>query len=139
MKWIAFWMLVAADVAYKVMSDRVNGEVNPFASMIVTYGAALLASFILFFLTSKGTPLGGELKKLNIYSALIGFVVCFYELGFIFAYRYGFKMSLLSPLMSVAIMVIMALIGVLFFKEKISLMNTIGLIIASIGVLMTIN
>ena len=138
MKWIAFWMLVAADVAYKVMSDRVSGEVNPFASMIVTYGTALVVSVILFFLTSDGAPLIGDLKKLNIFSALIGCIVCFYELGFIFAYC-GFKMSLLSPLMSVAVMVAMAVIGVLFFKEKISMMNTIGLIVACIGVLMTIN
>ena len=69
---------------------------------------------------------------------IIGLIVCFYELGFIYAYRSGFKIGLLSPLLSVAVMVILAIVGVLFFKEKISMMNTIGLIIASIGVLMTI-
>ena len=139
MKWIALTMLVFADVAYKIMSEKVSGDINPFASMIITYGAAMIASFVLFFLTAKGSPLSGEMKKLNIYSVLIGLIICFYELGFIFAFRCGFKMSLLSPLMSVAIMVFMALIGVLFYKEKISPMNTIGLIIASIGVLMTIS
>ncbi|MBR4422301.1 MAG: EamA family transporter [Erysipelotrichaceae bacterium] len=139
MKWISFLMLVAADCIYKVLSDKIPGEVNPFASMVATYGAALVTSVILFLITSKGSSLPGEFRKLNLYSALIGLVVCFYELGYIFAYRSGFKVALLSPLMSVAVMVVMALIGVLLFKEKITMMNTIGLIIASIGVLMTIN
>ena len=138
MKWISFFMLVAADCLYKIFSDRVNGGVNAFASMTITYAVAMVTSFVLFFLTSKGTPFTGELKKLNIYSAIIGLIVCFYELGFIYAYRSGFKIGLLSPLLSVAVMVILAIVGVLFFKEKISMMNTIGLIIASIGVLMTI-
>ena len=139
MKWIAFLMLVAADSIYKILSDKVSPEVNPFASMIATYGVAFIMSIFLFFLTSKGISLKDEFGKLNIYSIMIGCVICLYELGFIFAYRSGFKVSLLSPLMSVGVMVALAIIGVLFFKEKISMLNTIGLVIASIGVLMTIN
>ncbi|MBR4471402.1 MAG: hypothetical protein IKS54_08865 [Erysipelotrichaceae bacterium] len=139
MKWLSFLILVAADVVYKVLADKVNPEVNPFASSIATYSMALLTATVLFFLTSRGTPLKAELSKLNIYSVILGFVISFYELGFILAYRNGFSVGLLSPLLSVAVMVIMAIIGVLFFKEKISMLNTIGLVIASIGVLMTIN
>ena len=136
-KCIAFLLIVAAGTFYQIVAGRVSSDMNPFAGTTLAYIVALLASFLLFLLTKKG-DIAMEFKKVNAFSLILGLVIVFYDLGFVLAYRYGFSMALLSPLTSVSIMIVMALVGTVVFKEQISAMNVIGLIIAGIGVLMTI-
>ena len=136
-KFIAFILIVTAGTLYQVVAGRVSADMNPFAGTTMTYVVALIASFLLFVLTKKG-DIVTEMKKVNIFSLILGFVICMYDLGFVLAYRYGFSLALLSPLTSVSIMIALALVGTLIFKEQISMMNVIGLVIAGIGVLMTI-
>lgn len=136
-KFIAFILIVTAGTLYQVVAGRVSADMNSFAGTTMTYVVALIASFLLFVLTKKG-DIVTEMKKVNIFSLILGFVICMYDLGFVLAYRYGFSLALLSPLTSVSIMIALALAGTLIFKEQISMMNVIGLVVAGIGVLMTI-
>ncbi len=136
-KFIAFILIVTAGTLYQVVAGRVSADMNPFAGTTMTYVVALIASFLLFVLTKKG-DIVTEMKKVNIFSLILGFVICMYDLGFVLAYRYGFSLALLSPLTSVSSMIAVALAGTLIFKEQISMMNVIGLVVAGIGVLMTI-
>ena len=136
-KCIAFLLIITAGTLYQILAGRVSADMNPFAGTTMTYVIALFVSFLLFLLTKKG-DIAMEFGKVNIFSMLIGAVVCIYDLGFVLAYRYGFSLALLSPLTSVTMMIVLALVATLIYKEHISMMNVIGLIIAGIGVLMTI-
>jgi uncharacterized membrane protein len=112
--------------------------VNPFAGIVVVYLTALLTSLVVYFLSAKGIPLFTEMKKVNAFSVILGIVVCFVDLGYILAYRSGFSIGKLSPLSSVTLIIVMALIAVVFYKEKLPVRHIIGLLIAAIGILMTI-
>ena len=138
LKWVSFLLILASGCAYQVMAEKVNPEVNPFASLIITYGSALLIALVLFLLTKNGQSVSGELKKVNIFSVILGCVICFYELGFVLAYRYGWGVGNLSPIVSVATMLVLAVIAVILYHDKLTAANIIGLLIAAVGVLLTI-
>ena len=136
-KILSFLLIVFASVMYQVASEKTAADINPFAGIIVIYVTALLMSLIVYFLTSRGVPLLSEIKKVNIFSMIVGVVVCLIDLGYIMAYRSGFSIGKLSPLTSVTVIIIMALIAAIFYKEKFSLRNIAGIIIAAIGILLT--
>ena len=138
LKVLSFMLIVAASAMYQVASERTAPDMNPFAGIVIIYIAGLLTSLIVFFLSARGVPLFEEMKKANIFSVVLGVVVCMVDLGYIMAYRSGFSVGTLSPLSSVALMVVMALIAVIFYKERMPIRSIVGLTIAAIGVLMTI-
>jgi len=58
------------------------------------------------------------------------------ELGFLLAYRAGWKISL-GPLVSnVAVAILLIPVGLLLFREKISLVNLIGIGVCLLGLVL---
>ena len=138
LKILSFILIVSASAMYHVASEKTAPDVNPFAGIIVIYLTALLTSLVVYFVSAKGIPLFAEMKKVNAFSIILGVVVCLVDLGYIMAYRSGFSIGKLSPLSSVTLIIVMALIAVIFYKEKLSPRHIIGLIIAAVGILLTI-
>ena len=138
LKILSFILIVAASAMYQVASEKTAPDVNPFAGIIVIYATALVTSLVVYSITAKGIPLFDQVKKINVFSIILGVVVCLIDLGYIMAYRNGFSIGKLSPLSSVTLIILMALIAVIFYKEKLSPRHIIGLIIAAIGILLTI-
>ena len=138
LKILSFILIVSASAMYQVASEKTAPDVNPFAGIIVIYLTALLTSLVVYFVSAKGIPLFAEMKKVNAFSIILGVVVCLVDLGYIMAYRSGFSIGKLSPLSSVTLIIVMALIAVIFYKEKLSPRHIIGLIIAAVGILLTI-
>ena len=134
MKYITLIIIIMSGVFYQIFSKSIPSTVNPFASLIVTYTVALIMAFILYFLTSK-VSIFEEIKNLNSSSILLGVVICFYELGFVLAYRNGFNIVNLSPIANVFVMVILVPVGFIFFKEHMTSTHILGLIIAATGIL----
>lgn len=137
MKWCSLLLIVFSGCIYQIMAKNVNQEVNPFATLIITYLVSLLTAVVLFLITRDGKSILEEVKKVNIFSAVLGCFICLYELGFVLSYRYGWSVSSLSPTVSIFLMTILAIIGVFFYKDKLSLVNITGYIVVIIGILMT--
>jgi multidrug transporter EmrE-like cation transporter len=56
------------------------------------------------------------------------------ELGFLYAYRTGWKISTASIIAGSFTAVALALIGVLWYKEEITPVNIAGIILSTVGV-----
>ena len=138
LKILSFILIVSASAMYQVASEKTAPDVNPFAGIIVIYLTALLTSLVVYYVSAKGIPLIAQMKKVNVFSIILGVVVCLVDLGYIMAYRSGFSIGKLSPLSSVTLIIVMALIAIIFYKEKLSPRHIIGLIIAAVGILLTI-
>ena len=69
-------------------------EVQPFASLTVTYSVAAVVSLIMFWLTSSNKNYFAELHKINWTSIVFGLAVVALEFGSISLYRAGWKISL---------------------------------------------
>jgi len=58
------------------------------------------------------------------------------EIGTLLAYRSGWQISLLSIMVNVVASLMLVLIGGIFFKEKLSLINLLGVVICIVGLVM---
>lgn len=126
-------LVVASNVMYQICAKSVPGGLNPFASLTVTYAVGALVSLVLFFVMNRDTTLIMEYKKLNWSSFVLGISVVGLELGFIFAYKAGWQMSLLQIVQGAALAIILLVIGYFAFKEAISWSKIAGIIVCLAG------
>ncbi|WP_243085022.1 hypothetical protein [Lachnospira eligens] len=66
---------------------------NPFASLIITYLVGAAVAFIMFLILGDSRDILTELKKANWTSFVLGIVLVGLEVGFIYAYKAGWKVS----------------------------------------------
>ncbi|HSS95384.1 MAG TPA: EamA family transporter [Terriglobales bacterium] len=132
----AIALTVFANVLYHTIQKAIPAGVNPLLSMTVTYLVAATASVVLLpFFPIQGS-LGEELRKINWTSFGLGAVIIGLELGFLIAYRSGWTISLTSLVANTAVALILVPIGLLLFKEKLTPINIVGVVLALVGLIL---
>ena len=82
----------------------------------------------------KGASFFNHQKLLPI--VFLGFAIIMIELGFLYAYRTGWKISTASIITGSFTAVGLALIGVLWYKEDLTIINIAGIVLSLIGVIL---
>ena len=90
-------LVVLSNVAYQICAKSVPEEMNPFASLTVTYLVGAAASGILFFALDHSGNLIHEVQKINWAPLVLGIVIVGLEAGWIYAYKAGWQVSTMSP------------------------------------------
>jgi multidrug transporter EmrE-like cation transporter len=80
--------------------------------------------------------LGAEVRKLNWASVGLGAVIVGLELGFLLAYRAGWNISVASLVANTTVALLLIPVGLLFFKEELSAVNILGIILAIAGLVL---
>ena len=86
-------LLIASNTVYQICAKSVPKEINPFASMIVTYLMGAVASAVLYFVLGSDGNLLKEYGKLNWAPVVLGIVIVGLEAGWIYAYKAGWQVS----------------------------------------------
>jgi len=128
-------LAVLATILYHLFQRLTPTEVNPALALIVTYSSAIVATLFLFAFYPMRT-LPDAFAKLNWASVTLGAAVLGIELGVLLAYRAGWQISLLALVINGFSALCLALIGMIFFKEKLSLFNIIGIVLCLAGLIM---
>src|SRR5262245_49741665 len=119
------WLTVAiaATVAYHVVLKLTPAGANPYLSLAVTYSLTTVA-FALAYVAMPGTAgFRGALGELNWTALALSLCVVGLDLGFFMLYRGGFNVSLGALITQSAAALVLLLLGVAFFAEKLSLVN----------------
>lgn len=126
-------LAIAATVAYHVVLKMTPAGANPLLSLMVTYGAvALLFAAVLAF--GPGTfEWRQELRSLNWTALALALAIIGLDLGFILLYRSGFEVSLGALVTQTAAAMLLVGIGVLVFREKLSLSHGVGIVLCLLG------
>jgi drug/metabolite transporter (DMT)-like permease len=126
-------LAIAATVAYHVVLKMTPAGANPLLSLMVTYGAvALLFAAVLAF--GPGTfEWRQELRSLNWTALALALAIIGLDLGFILLYRTGFEVSLGALVTQTAAAMLLVGIGLLVFREKLSLANGFGIALCLAG------
>lgn len=127
------FLVVASNSLYQICSKSIPADANPFLSVAVTYGVAMVASLVVFFVRGSELSIGGEAAKLNWASALLGVVVIGLELGFLMMYRAGWEVSVGQFVASAIVAVVLVGVGALVYKEPITLSKVAGIVICLAG------
>lgn len=122
---------------YNVFQKSIAPNANPYLSLVVTYIIGGVTSVIAYYITKAGSiSLFQEFRQVNWAAYLLGFAVFGIEVGFLFAYRNGWNISIASLLANVLVALILIPVGLLFFREHIIPINYIGIILCIGGLIL---
>ena len=75
-------MAIVSVTLYQIFQKEISPQVNPFASLIITYLVAIAVSVVFWFFYPAGTSLLEAVKSANYASYLLGITIVGIELGF---------------------------------------------------------
>ncbi len=137
MNWhsVALPLIVVGVVGYHLSQKSIPQQANPFVALAAAYLIAFCVSIIALFATAdvrKGMEL---LRNQNWLPVIcLGLTAVAIELGFLYAYRTGWKISTTGITASSFTTGALVLIGVFGFKEELSLLQIIGIALCTIGI-----
>lgn len=129
-------VVVAANVVYNICQKSTPQNVNPFASLTVTYVVAAVLSCAIFLISTGFKNVTGELKQVNWTALVLGLGIVFLELGFIYIYRNGWNVSTGALVANIVLSVALLIIGVVFYKDKVSLKQVAGIVMCGAGLIL---
>ena len=124
---------VLSNVLYHIFQKLTPQGSNPVVALTVTYGTSFLACvlYLLVFPPSGGWQ--AALTKINWTSVALGLSILGLEFGFLLAYRAGWDISKAGIVSATAVAVVLIPVGVIAFKEHLSLLNGLGLVLCILG------
>jgi hypothetical protein len=130
---VALSLAVASNVLYHLSQKSVPAGVHPMLSLTVTYVAALVVTLLMWPLYPAAASGQPSLSRVNWSSVAVGVAIVGVELGVLLAYRAGLRVSLGATLINVTVALVLIPIGLLFFRESLSLANVAGLVLCLAG------
>ena len=134
MYYISAFVAILGAVGYQYFVKQVPATINPVVSVLGIYVAVLAMGLILLpFIPPEG-GLVKHIRQLNWIQVGVAGSVLFLELGFLLMYRSGWNLSTGNLVTGVFVNIILVIIGLWLFGEKVTLINGIGIILSIIGV-----
>ena len=124
---------IAATVGYHVVLKLTPAGANPYLSLAVTYAMTTLAFVVAYVAMPGATGFRAAIGELNWTALALGGVVACLDFGFFMLYRGGFDVSLGQLITQSAGSLILLLLGVAYFAEKLSLVNIGGIVLCIAG------
>jgi len=129
-------LVVVSNVAYHIVAKSTPVSINPLASLGITYLVGMIAVFLLYFLTSPVKSLATEYSGLNWTSFALGAAIVGLEYGFLNMYKVGWNISIGSLVASISVALILILVGILYYKEALTVPNLAGVLLCLAGLVL---
>lgn len=124
---------IAATVAYHIVMKLTPASANAYLSLAITYAIVTVVFVVVYAVAPAAVPLRTALGALNWTTLALGVTVVGLDLGFLMLYRGGFEVSLGQIITQSAAALLLVLLGVAFFSEKLSLANAGGILLCVVG------
>lgn len=126
-------LVVLANVLYNIASKSIPVSASPWAVLVITYLVSSCLSLIAFFIFEEDRNFLGSVQKLDWTGFGLGLSLVCLEIGYIFIYRTGWKLSVASLLANILLAVILMLFGVLIYKEHLNAWQFAGIALCLTG------
>ena len=126
-------LVVLSNVFYQICAKSVPSEINPLASLTVSYAIGAVVSLILYYVLNKGANIAAEYKQLNWAPFVLGIVIVGLEVGYIYAYKAGWPVSAAQITQAAVLAIILIFVGYLLYKEAITWTKVIGIAVCLVG------
>lgn len=129
------WLAIAivATVGYHVALKLTPAAANPFLSLAVTYAIVTALFAAIYAVTPGSASLREALPQLNWTVVALAATIGLLDLGFLMLYRAGYNLSLGQLVTQSAAALLLLLLGVAYFREKLSLANMGGILLCVLG------
>jgi len=129
-------LAVASSALYHFVAKSTPSNVNFTVSLLVTYAVAFAFTLLTFVFFPIQNGLASELAKLNWASIGLSVAVVGIEFGYLLMYRAGWNLGIAAPLVTVTAALILVPVALLLFKDKISWVNIVGVLVCLVGLVM---
>ena len=129
-------LIVFSNVIYNVCSKETPAEIDPFASLTVTYIIGAIFSGVMYYTLNKGGNLIQEYRSLSWSSFVLGLAVVGLEAGSIYMYKAGWNVSSGQLVYSIILAVCLIFVGTIAYHESISATKIIGILVCMCGLLL---
>lgn len=138
MESVYFPLLLAAGggVLYHLSQKSVPRDVNPLFALILAYAVGMIVCVACSFFYLSEKSLTETFKESNWAIVGVGISAVAIEVGFLLAYRVGWNLSLAALQTNVVVALVLIPIGVLIFKEDLSLWNVLGVACCLMGLVL---
>jgi uncharacterized membrane protein len=106
--------------------------------MIIAYAAGIIALTVCALTLPGNKSFVSSLKQSNWAVVVVGAAAACIELGFLLAYRSGWRISVTAVATNVAVTLLLVPLGVLIFKDNLSPRNIAGLIFCLLGLVLVV-
>jgi multidrug transporter EmrE-like cation transporter len=130
-----FWLSLAilCTVGYHLVLKVTPAGVSPLLSLMLTYALVTLVLGVILLLAPGAFDWRQELRQLNWTALALAVVIVGLDLGFLYLYRGGFEVSLGALVTQSAAALLLLIVGVAVFREKLSAANVAGLVLCLAG------
>lgn len=129
-------LAILSSALYHFSAKSVPSNINFAISLVVTYAVAIGITLIVALLFPAPNGLAFELKQLNWASFLLALAIVGIEFGFLLVYRSGWNLGIAAVLTNVVASLILLPVAIFVFKDKLSLVNIIGIFVCLAGLVM---
>lgn len=129
-------LVVISNTLYQVCAKSVPEGMNPLASLTVTYLIGAAVSCVMYYLLNRDADLFREIRLTNWAPVVLGLVIVGLEVGFIYAFRAGWQVSITQIVTSAMVAVILIFVGHLLYREAITWNKIVGIIICLAGLVL---
>lgn len=126
--------VICSNVCYHIFSKSTPENVNPFASLFITYSIAACVTFLLLLFSTQGKNVLHTFTQINWASCLLGFAIVGLEFGYLQAYRIGWNISVCSLIANITLGIILFLVGILFYREQVTKQQLLGIVFCLVGI-----
>ena len=126
-------LVVLSNIGYQICAKCVPNSVNPLASLTVSYAIAAVFSGVLYYVLYRNGNLLREYGQMNWSSIVLGLVVVGLEVGFLFAFQHGWKVSTAAIVTSSFLGVALIFVGYFLFHEELTWNKLVGIAICLVG------
>jgi uncharacterized membrane protein len=134
--YISFFIAVGGILLYHLAQKSIPAGLNPFFVLMLAYAVGILICAICAFFFPSNKSLLGSIRETNWAVVAVGISVVLIEIGFLLAYRAGWKISTAAVATNVAGTVLLIPIGLAVYKEQLSIRIIIGLIFCVLGLIL---
>ena len=134
--WQMAWpilVVIVANIIYHISAKSTPDGIDLFASLTMTYIIAGIVSFAMFLLTSESKNILQEMSKANWATYVLSATIVFLEFGYLMVYRVGWPVSIASLVSNLAVACVLLFVGLLFYKEAISVRQLLGIFVCFAG------
>lgn len=134
MAWLSIAFVVLGNVVYHLGQRAIPRDANPVVATLAAYLVAIVATLATIPLLARGTPITTAWRVLNWSTVLVGTGIVAVEIGFLIAYRSGWTLGNASLVANATLAVALLGLGVLVFREPVSLtrLSGVGLCLAGL-------
>jgi drug/metabolite transporter (DMT)-like permease len=129
-------LAIASSALYHFVAKSTPSNVNFTVSLLVTYAVAFIVTLVGFFFFPAKNGVLAEIKQLNWASIGLAIAIVGIEFGFLLTYRSGWNLGIAAVLVNVLASLILVPVAIFFFKDKISPINILGILICLAGLVM---